>query len=54
MEFSINKKPIAIVLIIAIILNLALFAFGKMNQLLFWIIIALIALIAFKILPKIK
>ena len=49
-----NPKSLAIILIIAIILNLILFAFGAINQLLFWIIVIIIAFIAYKIMPKLK
>ena len=47
-----NTKPMAIALIILVVLNLALFAFGVISQLLFWIVVILIALIVYKVMPK--
>jgi MFS-type transporter involved in bile tolerance (Atg22 family) len=52
--FNSKKKLIAIIFIIAIVLNLILFAVGLISQFLFWIIVILIAVIAYKILPKLK
>lgn len=49
-----NKKPIAITLIIAIVLNLILFALGAISQSWFWIAVILIAFIAYKVMPKLK
>ena len=49
-----DAKPIAIILILAVILNLILFVFGKIGQLAFWSVIIAIAIIAYKALPKIK
>ena len=49
-----NAKPIAIILILAVIINLILFAFGAISQFWFWIIAIIIAFIAYKILPKLK
>ena len=49
-----DKKPIAILLIIIIILNLVLFVFGKISQLVFWSVVIAIAIIAYKVLPKLK
>lgn len=49
-----NLKPISIILIIALVLNLILFAFRLINQLLFWVIIILIGVIAYKVMPKLK
>jgi len=45
-------KNVSIILIVILISNLILFAFRKINPLLFWIIIMVIALIAYKGLPK--
>ena len=47
-----KKKFIAIGLIITIVMSFVLFIFGAMSQLLFWIVVAVIAFIAYKILPK--
>ena len=49
-----KKKPIAVILIIIAIASLVLFASGVLNQLLFWIIMITIAVIAYKILPRLK
>lgn len=49
-----NAKPIAIILILAVILNLILFVFGKISQLVFWSVLIVIAFIAYKMLPKLK
>ena len=49
-----NAKPIAIILILAVIINLILFAFGAISQLVFWSVVTAIAIIAYKVLPKIK
>ena len=44
----------AIFLIAFLIANLVLFAFGKINEILFWAVIIAIAIIAYRILPKFK
>jgi len=49
-----NLKPIAIILVIAIALNLMLFTFGVINQFWFWITIIVIGFIAYKVMPKLK
>ncbi len=49
-----NLKAFAAAFIIAVILNLILFAFGKISQFWFWITAIIIAFIAYKILPKLK
>ena len=49
-----NVKPIAVILIIALVLNLVLFAFGKINQLWFWAVIIIIAIIAYIIMPRLR
>ena len=51
---SSKKKLIAVILIIIIIISLVLFIVGIMNQLGFWIIVILIAIIAYKLMPKLK
>lgn len=45
-------KNVSIILIAILIANLVLFAFRKIDPLLFWIIILVIGLIAYKGLPK--
>jgi hypothetical protein len=47
-------KIAALALTVLVILNLILFAFGRINPLLFWLILAIIGLAAYKILPKFK
>jgi len=47
-----DLKPIAIGLIIVIIANLVLFAMGLVSQFAFWMVIILMAFIAFKVFPK--
>jgi Sec-independent protein translocase protein TatA len=50
-----NKiKILSLLLIIILVANIILFGTGMMPQLYFWIIIAITALFAYKILPKIK
>ncbi len=49
-----NPKPIAITLIVLLALNVALFAFGKISQLLFWLIIVLTAILAYKVVPNLN
>ena len=49
-----NTKPMAISLIAVVVLNLALFAFGAISQLLFWIVVIVIAVIAYKVMPKLR
>ena len=49
-----SAKPIAIILILAVILNMILFVFGKISQLVFWSVVIAIAIIAYKVLPKLK
>ncbi|MCH8067352.1 MAG: hypothetical protein IIC69_02110 [Nanoarchaeota archaeon] len=44
----------AIILIIITIVSLVLFASGVINQFLFWIVAAVIALIAYKVIPRLK
>ena len=49
-----DKKSLAIILIIVLVLNLVLFAIGAIPQLGFWGLIILIALIAYKVIPHRK
>jgi len=49
-----NLKLIAIILILVITLNLVFFVIGAINQLSFWVTVIIIAIIAYKVLPKIK
>lgn len=52
-----NKKFIRILTaftVIVLILNLILLATSRISELLFWIIVALIALFAYVILPRLK
>jgi hypothetical protein len=45
---------ISIILIIILTLNIVFFVLSKISPLLFWIIIATIGILTYKILPKIK
>jgi len=47
-------KPITIAAVIIIILNLILFAFGLISQLLFWTIIIAVAILAYFGIPYLK
>ena len=47
-------KIISLVFAVIVVLNIALFAFGKVNVLLFWLVIVLAALYVYFILPNIK
>tara|TARA_Y100000034_G_C6773217_1_gene345068 strand:- start:30 stop:293 length:264 start_codon:yes stop_codon:yes gene_type:complete len=49
-----KKKPIAVILIIITVVSLVLFASGVLNQLSFWVIIMIIAVIAYKVVPRMK
>ena len=49
-----SKKLVALNLVIIAVINLVLFAFGAISQLLFWIVVIVIAFIAYKIMPKLK
>ncbi len=44
-------KIIAVVLIIIVIFNFVIMLFGKIRPLVFWAIAALIALLAYKVIP---
>lgn len=48
------KKAVSLVLIAILLTNMILLAFKKVSQLYFWISIAVIAVIAYKFVPKIK
>ena len=47
-----DKKSLAIILVIVLVLNLVLFAIGAIPQLGFWAIIILIAILAYKVIPR--
>jgi len=49
-----NKKTISMILVIILIINFLLLAFGKANKLIFWGVIIITAVFAYKILPKLK
>ncbi|MCK5283839.1 MAG: hypothetical protein KAK00_10660 [Nanoarchaeota archaeon] len=51
MEF---KQVFSICLVIILLVNLVLLAFRKISNLYFWLIIAATAIIAFKVIPRIK
>jgi hypothetical protein len=48
------KQIISIFLILILVLNLVLFALRKINVIYFWIIIGIIAVIAYYVIPKMK
>ena len=48
------KKIISIILIIIAVANIILFAFGKINNLFFWMIIIICAIFAYKLVPRLK
>ncbi len=45
---------LSILLTILVIMNLILFVSGKINDILFWVIMGLSALVAYKVVPKLK
>ena len=48
------KKVIAITLVLVLIANIVLFALSLTNALIFWLVIALSALIAYKVMPDLN
>jgi len=48
------KKIISIILILIVVSNMLLFAFGRINDLFFWIVIIICAIFAYKLVPKLK
>jgi len=49
-----NKKIISILLIIILVINIILLATQRIKPLLFWLILGVIALIAYKWVPRVK
>jgi len=49
-----NIKLIAAILVIVIVLNLILFVSGVINQMWFWVIVIVIAFVAYKVMPRLK
>jgi hypothetical protein len=47
-------KLFSILLIIILTFNLILFVLGRINPLIFWILIIVIAIFAYRILPKLR
>lgn len=47
-----DKRSLAFILITVLVLNLVLFAIGAMPELGFWAIIILIAILAYKVIPR--
>jgi len=47
-----DKRLLAFILITVLVLNLVLFAIGAMPELGFWAIIILIAILAYKVIPR--
>lgn len=48
------KKFVSVMLIVAVILNMVLFGLGRVSAKDFWIVIAVAAVLAYAILPRIK
>jgi hypothetical protein len=48
------KKEITYLILVVLIANMVLFALGKIGAFLFWALIAIGALYAYKVLPKLK
>jgi hypothetical protein len=48
------RKIFAVLLVVALIVNLVLYGIGRSNDLILWAVIVVIAIIAFWVLPKIK
>jgi len=48
------KKTIAWLLILVLVVNIVLFALGKINALMFWLIIIVAAVVAYKVLPNLS
>jgi len=49
-----NLKLLSLALIGVLVLNLVLFVLGKLNEILFWVVIIATAIVAYKVLPKLK
>ena len=47
-------KVLGVLLAVLLVLNFFLFVFGKIGNLLFWVTIAVIAIIAYKVIPLLK
>ncbi|MBW2984258.1 hypothetical protein KY361_04035 [Candidatus Woesearchaeota archaeon] len=54
MQKELVIKVLSILLIVVVVTNLTLFVMKKINQTLFWTIIIIAALIAYKGIPKLK
>jgi len=54
MERRQYSKSLSILFILFLVVNIILFALKKISELLFWAIIIISAIFAYKILPKIK
>jgi len=46
------KKTIAMIMILALAVNIFLFATGRLSTLIFWLVIIICATVAYKVLPK--
>jgi len=47
-------KALAIILVVVLVINVTLLALNKIHEIVFWIIIIVIAVFAYKILPMVK
>jgi len=48
------KKILSMVVLVIVLTNMILFAFRKINSVMFWSIIVLCAIFAYVVLPKLK
>lgn len=54
MERAKGVKVFGTVLIIFLVLNLVFFTLGKISPLWFWVVIAVMAILAWKVVPKLR
>ncbi len=48
------KPALGLLFVLVLIANITLFVLGKINALIFWIVILIVALFAFYVLPRMK
>ncbi len=51
---SLWKKAVSVAVVIAVISNLVLFGFGRISPVPFWSVIAVAAIFAYAVLPRLK
>ena len=49
-----NKKTISIILVIILMINFLVLAMGRANMVIFWAIIIISAIFAYRILPRMR